>query len=144
MMIACRAGRYVAVSCGGPNGCARDGDRALCDRSVAELGEPCDTEDTKACSRDSRQVLLCRDGRMAPLLECRGARGCTAVASKLDCDLSVAAEGDPCEPKLEGHVACSPDRELMVSCHNGRFVLEEKCAAGHTCQTEGSASRCKK
>ncbi|HVJ20460.1 MAG TPA: hypothetical protein VM686_33835 [Polyangiaceae bacterium] len=143
-MITCRSGKYVALACGGPNGCEREGNRALCDRSVAALGDDCDNDGIKACSRDSRQVLTCRDGQMATLLECRGDRGCLSVGSKLDCDLSIAAEGDPCEQKLEGHVGCTPDRDAMVTCHQGRFVLEEKCKAGRACVTEGSSSSCAK
>ena len=143
-MITCRSGQYVALGCGGPNGCERQGDRALCDRSIAALGDECDNDGIKACSRDSRQVLSCRDGTMATLLECRGERGCLSVGSKLDCDLSIAAEGDPCEPKLEGHVGCSPDHDALVRCHGGRFVLEEKCKGGHDCVTEGTSSKCAK
>jgi hypothetical protein len=143
-MIACRTGKYVAVTCGGPNGCERQGNRSLCDRSVAPLGDDCDSDGIKACSRDSTQVLSCRDGKMATLLECRGPRGCVSVGGKLDCDISLAAEDDPCEPKLEGHIACTPEREAMVRCHGGRFVLEEKCKKGRSCLTEGTASRCEK
>ncbi len=143
-MITCRSGKYVAISCGGPNGCEREGNRAFCDRSIAERGEDCDNEGTKACSRDGRQVLSCKDGKLNPLLECRGERGCLAVGTKLDCDLSLAAQGDPCEAKLEGHVGCTPDRDALVRCHNGYFVLDEKCKSGKSCVTEGSASRCAK
>jgi hypothetical protein len=138
-MVTCRSGKYVHLSCGGPNGCERQGDRALCDRSVAALAEDCDTEGTKACSRDGRQVLACRDGKMGMILECRGERGCTSVAGKLDCDLTLALEDDPCEPKLQGHIACSPERDRLVRCHQGRFVLEEKCKTGKACMTEGTA-----
>jgi hypothetical protein len=31
-----------------------------------------------------------------------------------------------------------------VRCHNGYFVLDEKCKSGKSCVTEGTASRCAK
>ncbi len=141
-LLTCRGGKYVSLPCRGPNGCEREGAQSRCDRSVASLGDPCDTAATKACSTDSRQVLACEAGKMQLLLQCRGPRGCVAVGSKLDCDLSIAAEHDSCEAKLDGHVACTPDANAIVKCVNGRFELDEKCKAGKHCATAGTSTQC--
>ncbi len=143
-LLTCRGGKYVTLPCRGANGCQREGDQSRCDRSVATVGDSCDQAGSKACSPDSRQVLGCESGKMQVLLQCRGERGCVAVGSKLDCDLSVAAEHDGCEAKLEGHVACTPDASAIVKCTNGRFMLDEKCKAGRRCSTTGTSTECAK
>ncbi|HEV8246368.1 MAG TPA: hypothetical protein VGP93_11395 [Polyangiaceae bacterium] len=141
-LLSCRAGKFVTLPCRGQNGCERDGDHSRCDRSIAAAGDSCDEEGSKACAEDSRQVLGCHAGKMAPVLLCRGERGCLATGSKLDCDLSVALEQDSCDGKLEGHVACTPDAAAIVRCRNNRFVLDEKCKAGRRCQTSGTSTEC--
>ena len=143
-MLSCRGGRYVAVPCRGPNGCQNEGTRSLCDQSMATLGDDCGTEGTKACSVDGREVLACKQGKMGPLVLCRGSRGCSAVGGKLDCDLSIAAEGDACDAKLEGHVACSRDAAKIVRCSGGRFVEDDTCKAGKRCVTSGTSTECAK
>lgn len=141
-MLSCRGGRYVAVTCRGPNGCQSDGSHSVCDQSMAAPLDDCDKEGTKACSVDGREVLACKQGKMSSYLLCRGPRGCTALGGKLDCDLSIAAEGDACDPKLEGHVACSPDSEKLVRCEGKRFVSDEVCKAGKRCVTSDTRTEC--
>lgn len=75
--------RYVTErSCRGPKGCYPSpilGARyLLCDVSVGDVGEPCDTipEGGAACSSDGQQENICRGGALAAALACPA--GCLA------------------------------------------------------------------
>lgn len=143
-LVACRKGSYVRVACRGPGGCAEEGGHARCDTSVAEAGEPCAEDGKKACSSDGQRVLACIEGKMAPKYECRGEKGCVSQGSKLDCDLSIAALGDACDAKLEGHFACDADKKNIVRCTGGKFIADEACKRGAVCQSGGGSTKCEK
>jgi hypothetical protein len=143
-LVACRKGAYVRVPCRGPKGCAEEGGHTLCDATVAEVGEACAEDGKKACSSDGKRVLACASGKMAPKYECRGARGCVSQGGKLDCDLSIAALGDACDAKLEGHVACDAEKRNIVRCGSGKFVQDEACKKGTSCHSEGGSTKCEK
>ena len=143
-LVACRKGAYTRVACRGPGGCVEEGGNARCDTSVAEAGEPCAEDGKKACSTDGKRVLSCSNGKMAARYECRGAKGCVSQGSKLDCDFSVAMLGDACDEKLEGHFACDADKKQIVRCSGGKFVADEACKKGTTCQSGGGSTKCEK
>lgn len=143
-LMACRAGQFVASPCRGPEGCTLLGEQALCDASVGLPGEACREDGKKACAVDHSVVLECKSRALAPLYLCRGPKGCSLVEGKLDCDMSVAREGDACDKRLEGHVACSPDHAATVLCKAGRFVADEKCKKGFTCSAEANQTHCVK
>jgi hypothetical protein len=65
-------------------------------------------------------------------------------AGKLDCDVSVALEGDACDARLEGHVACGMDRKGTLICKAGRFVPDAACKIGTSCSVSGTETRCSK
>ncbi len=142
-LLACHGGVYELVPCRGPNGCVMESEHALCDTSVGVSGDACRDEGKKRCAEDKTAVLVCKDGRLSALYSCRGASGCSVSGNKLDCDMSLAVEKDPCDPRLEGHVACSGDRSATLICKSGRFVLDEKCRGG-SCVAEGNQTRCQK
>ena len=143
-IVACHDGRFVESPCRGPKGCTLLAEHAICDSSIGVPGEACREAGKKACAADGSVVLECKEHALARLYPCRGARGCQLVEGRLDCDTTLAAEGDACDQRLEGHVACRPDRAAIVVCKNGRFAPDETCKKGTTCRIEGNQTRCTK
>lgn len=61
-MLQCRGGRTaVASTCKGARRCT-EGAAIACDASIADLGDPCDSEGKTACARDGRMRLRCTRG----------------------------------------------------------------------------------
>lgn len=141
-MIACRNGSYQIVPCRGQRGCVNEGGFALCDQSVAMLGDGCKDENKKACASDGKSVLVCQNGVMNALYACRGERGCSAAGGKLDCDMSVAREGDPCDKTMEGSISCSEDRSSTMICKGEKFALDAKCKPKTRCTVDGTKTEC--
>jgi hypothetical protein len=139
--LACHNGKFVKVACAGPQGCAKYRDRASCDTSVASLGDPCMGEDDEyACSPDKKRAFVCKDGRFALHLECRGNAGCSVSGHAVSCDQSIAAKGDPC--KTEGAVACGEDMKHMLVCRVGKFELHRYCRGEYGCFLKGETPSC--
>ena len=143
-LLACHAGKYALVACRGSHGCAEAGRHAECDETIAEAGEACAHEGKKACSVDGKQVLACAQGQTETRYQCRGERGCTVKGGKIDCDVSVARNGDACDPQFEGTYACTEDATAIVRCVNGRFEADETCKRGLRCFAEPGTTRCAK
>jgi hypothetical protein len=143
-MLACHGRKFERVPCRGPRGCEMVSGQPNCDQSVAELGEACKKQSAKACSVDKTQVLSCNDGRMTAHYFCRGEALCNSAGGKLSCDQTVAKLGDTCDKALNGHIACSEDKNSLVACQNERFVLSEKCKAGTRCTVSGQSTKCEK
>jgi hypothetical protein len=143
-LLACRQGAYVRSACRGKGGCVEEGGRAMCDATIAESGEPCAAEGKKACNVDGKRVLACTAGKMLDRYDCRGARGCSVVSGKIDCDVSIAKVGDACDSTSEGTFACSEDMKAIARCAGGRFVADETCKHGTKCLAEPGSTRCAK
>ena len=144
-MLACHGGLYVLLPCRGSRGCVNAEGRALCDTSLAEPGDPCREENSKACSGDGSQVLICKQHTMQRFYLCRGEGGCASGPGKLTCDTSVAKLGDACDKKLEAQAfACTPDGAEILVCKGGAFVHEESCTAGQKCGQVAGATKCAK
>ncbi len=142
--LVCTSGKFVATTCRGPKGCETEDGRPLCDLSVAEPGDACrEADKTKACSVDGKQYLACKDGKMTLEFHCLGPGGCKSEGGKLGCDMSVARDKDPCTAEMEGKHACNLDKSSIVVCKGGKFVIDEECKTGTTCNAEGSI-RCDK
>ncbi len=142
-ILTCSGGKYQLAACRGPAGCATSGGRASCDTTLATEGDACKGA-TKGCSADGRQVLICQSGKMAPAFFCLGQGGCKSKAGKLDCDLTVARDEDPCTQEMQGKVACNIDKRSIVACKAGKFVIDTRCGAGKECSTEGGSIACVK
>ncbi len=140
--LVCLAGVYVSEPCRGPHACELSGDRALCDKSLMQVGDACRDAGAKACNLVGTQLLVCDSGKMATSLYCRGSAGCQASTSKLDCDLSVAALEDPCPLEMAGKHACSADRQSILQCKDQRFKLDQACDKGKLCRSHGGGIRC--
>jgi len=142
--VVCSAGKFLATSCRGPKGCETQEGRPLCDLSVSEPGDPCrEADKTKACSVDGKQYLVCKAGKMTMEFQCLGPNGCKSDGGKLNCDLSVARDKDPCTAEMEGKHACNLDKSSIVICKGGKFVIDEECKAGTSCNSEGTI-KCEK
>lgn len=141
-MVVCRGGKYAFEPCRGPAGCENSRRRANCDKTLASVGDPCKDEGGKACSAQGEDLLACKGGTMQPLYHCRGAAGCEA-AGKLNCDLSLAEVGDPCDPQMEGAAACTPDKREIVTCKAGSFIKDQACGPKMVCEP-GSSTQCVK
>ncbi|HYQ02057.1 MAG TPA: hypothetical protein VER96_25460 [Polyangiaceae bacterium] len=144
-MLACHGGVYAFVPCRGLRGCENAEGRALCDTSIAELGDACSDENLKACAGDHSQVLICKQHTMQRFYLCRGANGCASSGGKLNCDTSIAKLGDACDKKLEGQAfACTPDENEILVCKGGAFVHDETCKSGQKCGAVGLSTKCRR
>ncbi len=144
-MLACHGGQYTLIPCRGTSGCVNGDGRALCDTSIAQQGDVCRDENTKACADDRSQVLICKQHTMQRYYVCRGSNGCTSNAGKLSCDTSLAKEGDACDKKLEGQAfSCTPDASAILVCKGGAFTLDQTCKPGQKCSALDSGTHCAK
>lgn len=142
--IVCAGGKFVAGSCRGPKGCETQEGRPLCDMSIAEPGDVCkDSDKTKACSVDGKQYLVCTGAKMTMEFQCLGPNGCKSEGGKLSCDMTYARDKDPCTKEMEGKHACNLDKSSIVTCKGGKFVIDEECKGGTSCNAEGTI-RCEK
>ena len=93
--VACQGGKFAEVACAGPLGCNKLQDHAICDDSVANEGDACmaDADDEYACTPDKKRALLCKGGKFALHLECRGKGGCSLLGRSVSCDTSAYAAG---------------------------------------------------
>lgn len=120
----------LAGKCPGPKGCSSQRQKVSCDDSLADLGMPCATEGSGACSGDKKTVLRCEHGVMAEAAKCRGARGCSIAGSPPApvCDTTIAQVGDACQSDDEA--ACSVDGKQFLRCRDHVMTAMQACAKG--------------
>jgi Carbohydrate binding domain (family 19) len=141
--LTCERGTFATWrQCRGADGCqVVDGRNIHCDTSVGEPGDRCAQKGAYACSVDSRAMLVCDGSVLATASSCRGPEGCRTQREthKVDCDDSVASEGDACDqPK---RIACSVDHKAELVCAAGKFATKRECR--HTeCHLEGNELFC--
>ncbi len=139
----CDGGRFgLWRNCRGPEGCKVKGGRNIeCDTTLALPGDPCGQAGTVSCSLDRRALLVCAGGTLTAATSCRGPRGCRAErdAHRVDCDDSLATEGDPCDK--EGRIACAVDRGSELGCTNGKYERRRECRRSE-CRLEGTELYC--
>lgn len=130
--LVCRSGIFVNVSCPGPLACSKFENHVNCDTSLGNPGENCMGElDEYACSTDKKQTVICKSGKFEPYLQCRGPTGCAMNGRLPNCDLSIAAKGDPC--KKDEIFACSVDGTQMLACRLGKFDTYRYCRGANGC-----------
>jgi hypothetical protein len=128
---------YRKRACGGPKGCSPTGPGLACDETAAKVGDPCDVASDAnyvhplyTCLDDGKAMLRCArvgdEFRWEAARSCRGAKGCKATPENrnVECDATVAEEGDPCQ---DGNIACSMDGASRLGCKAGKFVKEMTC-----------------
>lgn len=141
-MLVCASRKYQKYFCRGPHGCENAGERALCDASLARVGDPCKADGETACDQKGRGVLTCQARRMTPTYACRGPEGCAIASGKLNCDMSKARASDPCSKEMLGKHACSDDEKGIVVCKDGHFQLEQSCEKEKRCRAESGRVAC--
>ena len=141
--LVCKEGAFALWRrCRGPEGCAvADGRGVQCDTSLGEKGDPCTQQGAYACSADYHVMLVCDGSVLVPASSCRGPKGCVAqrATHKVDCDDSVAAEGDPCDQPRR--IACSIDRKAELGCTKGTYAKKRECRHDD-CRIDGSELFC--
>ena len=107
--------------------CVSNVNGVRCENAEGKAGDPCTPEqkDQGVCSGDKLQLLVCDGEKMVPASSCRGQNHCRAVGKQLDCDVSMAELGDPCEEK--DHLSCDTKKKTMLKCDGTHFVKEQDC-----------------
>jgi hypothetical protein len=141
--LVCKDGTFgLWRDCRGPEGCqVVDGRNVHCDTSLGQPGDPCAQHGTYACSVDKKTMLACDGTTLLPASSCRGPEGCHTQreSRKVDCDDSIALEGDPCDqPK---RIACSVDHKEELVCVSNKYVKKRECRRSD-CRLEGNELFC--
>ncbi len=127
----CRGGKFERyLECRGKGGCSLLGHQVSCDTSVSAKGDPCKVQGASACAVDSKEMLVCRDGRFAHYRYCRGLAGCYSKDDVPACDETLSMDQDECG--LPGFVVCSVDGQSELICQGGRFTKGRTCRTGCT------------
>jgi hypothetical protein len=130
----------LAGKCPGPKGCTSLKQKVTCDDTVADLGMPCATEGSAACSGDKKAMLQCKHGVMTEVAKCRGAKGCEVGASSTTptCDTTIAQIGDACDK--DDQAACSVDGKQLLRCRSHVMTASQDCKT--TCTVAGTQIAC--
>jgi hypothetical protein len=144
----CRGSRLVERACRGPGGC-KGADHATCDMSLGREGDACTPPDLYApivCAEDEGAILVCKDGKLALDMRCRGPKGCNPKdmdsARKFACDRTIGEVGDACNVRgwqADGLGACSVDKKASLVCdkdEKGKLIVKQVCG-GTGCEIRG-------
>ena len=141
--LVCKDGHFALWrECRGPAQCEiLDSHNVRCDTTLGEPGDPCEKQGTFCCSVDRKAMLECDGKTLAPATSCRGPDACHIArdARKVDCDDSVALEGDPCDqPK---RLACSLDGKAELVCAASKYKKKRECRRAD-CKLDGNELFC--
>lgn len=142
--------RLTAQPCRGLLGCKAAGARgASCDEGLGRVGDPCSEPSSPGnaiCAEDRTHKLVCKDGKLAPGMLCRGPKGCNPAgldAFPDSCDRTVARVGDPCREGagvgLDNLGACSDDGKAVLECpgfHADKFEVTRICSGPKGCTVD--------
>ncbi len=128
----------LAGKCPGPRGCSSQKQKVSCDDSVADVGMPCATEGSAACSGDKAVLLKCKSGSMSEDAKCRGAKACDATTGVPKCDTTIAQAGDTCGN--EDEAACSVDGKQLLRCRSHVMAATQTCKGA--CKVAGTEISC--
>lgn len=80
----CRAGKWTALPCRGPQGCTKDGDAVKCDMSGDQAGDYCAStaEGKGLCTVQGTATLECRQGTLVQTNTCTS---CTVSGDQVQC-----------------------------------------------------------
>jgi hypothetical protein len=141
--LACKGGRFgLWRACRGVEGCrVVDGRNVRCDTSFGQADDPCGQAGTYACSVDRKAMLVCDGAKLAAASSCNGPAGCSIErdSHRVDCDDSVALEGDPCDEAKR--ITCSADHKAELVCSGGHYARKRECRRTD-CRLDGSALYC--
>jgi hypothetical protein len=124
--VVCKDSKFqLSLECRGPKGCSMVGKSMSCDNTIAEKGDPCSKPGNYACSVDSKNMFICKDGKWDVWRYCRGRDACQVKLTDVSCDVSVSDLNDPCG--VPGSLACSSDSKVQLICRGGKFVHDREC-----------------
>jgi hypothetical protein len=136
----CKGGSFATATCGGPLGCKKVDNDLLCDQSESSPGSACLGEDDRACTKDKKQVLACRNGSFAVVATCKGKKGCSPLGKMASCDATIADRNDPCEK--DGEAACSSDGRTALKCTLHKWEVARFCRGGGGCTNDEDSVVC--
>lgn len=146
-LMTCTNNRWAfAQGCAGDRKCSIEGKKVTCDNSLAKLDDVCREENDYACAvPDLKSALVCRGGKFVLASHCKGPKACRitgekATGFKVECDDSIAVEGDPCDK--EGHYACAADGKRILACKEKRYAGDDRCKAKEKCMVKGGMVGC--
>ena len=141
--LVCRGGKFVRWrACRGPKGCSTAARELACDITISEPGDPCSTAGAFACSVDAKRMLQCDGQTLKTKTTCGGHDGCRLEAGghRVECDDSIATEGDVCD--TDGALACSADKSSELVCVEMRYARKRGCKRAGGCAVKGGQVLC--
>ena len=136
----------LSQGCLGERKCTLEAKKVTCDNSLAKLDDACREDGDYACALpDQKTALACKQGKFVLASHCKGPKGCRiggdkASGFKVECDDSIAFEGDVCEK--EGHFSCASDATRILVCKGGKMVADDKCKHREKCSVRGAQVGC--
>lgn len=101
------------------------------------VGSSC--EKGEARCTDPKTELACQAGRFIET-PCRGPGGCELTLLGTRCDFSANQSGDACSADDEGAASCA-NRDVMLSCHGGRYA-SLPCRGPQGCVNTDGRAQC--
>jgi hypothetical protein len=141
--LVCKNGHFsLWRNCRGPGHCEIvDGRNLHCDTTLGEPGDPCEKEGSYSCLVDGSAMLVCGQNTLTLATSCRGPDGCRVQsdAHRVDCDDSVALEGDLCDQAKR--IACSVDHKSELVCTTSKYAKKRDCRRTD-CRLDGNELFC--
>jgi hypothetical protein len=142
----CLSNKFVlAETCKGPNACKSTAGEIFCDNDIADVNDPCRDDGDYACTGDKLAALQCKGKKMLTINSCRGPKSCAVVHKgkdvDIDCDMTVAAENDPCF--FPNNEACTSDKKSMLTCKGGKYTSPTACPGANGCTVTVTAKQYK-
>jgi hypothetical protein len=110
-----------------------------------QVGGKCSQNGTMS-KLDGVSVLSCVNG-VYTKLPCRGPKGASGTGSHMECDDSIASDGDTCLPENNSTAACSVDRKSFLICSANAsgaatFGTKTQCRGPKQCSVTGDEVSC--
>jgi hypothetical protein len=110
-----------------------------------EVGGKCSQNGIMAKTGDATSVLTCVSGAWTKL-PCRGPKGAAQVGARMECDDTIASDGDACLQESNADAACSVDRKSFLICNatatGATFSTKAQCRGPKQCQVTGNEVTC--
>ena len=127
--LVCINKKYVLETCKGQGAC-NDDKQVVCDNSLADIGDGCGHEGSRACSTDGKVELRCRDTKMQIEWACRG--GCKLDDNGNPKCIPTGEAGEICRPDS---IVCDSAQKTELVCTDGKFVPRRTCHGARGCET---------
>jgi hypothetical protein len=128
--LVCVNKKFVLETCKGAGACNDKGKTLVCDNTIAEIGDGCGHEGSRACATDGTKELRCRDGKMQIEWACRG--GCKLDDNSNPKCTPTGEAGETCRPDS---IVCDGAQHTELVCTDGKFVPRRTCHGARGCET---------